>query len=242
MPWPPRSILNHVGEHLAHRLSLPEGGAEALVVIGHGVTGRHDRPYLDQLAGSLLSQGIGALQVSFAGNGDSQGRFEECTISKEVMELGSILDQFSGYRLGYAGHSMGAAVGVLRARFDRRIAALCSLAGMVHVHDFMQRTFGKQSAGDPMLGKEACPLSPSLLHDAELIGDTLEAARAITIPWLLIHGTQDELVPISDSEAVLALNPRAELVRIPEADHRFSGQVTAMAAAAARFFAGALGG
>ncbi len=83
--------------------------------------------------------------MSFAGNGESEGRFEDVTPTKEAADLGSVLDALEAWgvqHVAYVGHSMGGAVGVLRASVDPRIEALVSLAGMFHVHAFMQRTFG----------------------------------------------------------------------------------------------------
>ena len=225
---------NASGERLA--TTYTPGTGDRLVVVAHGVTGRHDRPYLDALAAGLAARGLAVLQVTYSGNGRSEGRFEDCTISKEVADLGSVLDALDGWQIGYAGHSMGGAVGTLRAASDPRVRALCSLAGMVQVQPFMERTFGHLAPGEAMLGKAECPLSQAFLDDAQGIGDTLDAARAIEVPWLLVHGTTDELVPLSDSEEILAVNPGAELVTLPGADHRFSGHEEVMVRATADFF------
>jgi uncharacterized protein len=52
------------------------------------------------------------------------------------------------------------------------------------------------------------------------------------VPWLLVHGDADELVPLADSEdARAAADGRPELVVLPGVDHRFTGAVPAMTAA-----------
>ena len=52
------------------------------------------------------------------------------------------------------------------------------------------------------------------------------------MPWLLVHGDQDELVPLTDAEAVrVATGGRAQLVVLPGADHRCRGHAAAMVAA-----------
>jgi alpha-beta hydrolase superfamily lysophospholipase len=240
-PGPPRSaerstLTNAAGESLDHAFTPGDPGRRSIVVIAHGVTGQHDRPYLNSLAEGLAGRGLAALQITYAGNGRSGGRFEECTISKEVADLGSVLDTLDGWSVGYAGHSMGGAVGVLRTAQDARLRALCSLAGMVQVQAFMERVFGDLAPGDPMLGREQCPLSAAFLADARDIHDTLGAAREIDVPWLLVHGTQDELVPYSDSEEAQAASGGADLVPLPGADHRLTGHVEAMVDSTAAFF------
>ena len=233
-------LFNAAGERLDHTFTAGDAGRRALVIIAHGVTSHHDRDYLNALAAGLALRGVAALQLTYAGNGRSEGSFEECTISKEVADLGSVLDSFGGWTVGYAGHSMGGAVGVLRAVQDPRIRALCSLAGMVQVQSFMERTFGHLSPGDAMLDKAECPLSQLFLDDALAIGDTLGAAREVAVPWLLVHGTADELVPYSDSEEVCAANPNARLEPLPGADHRFAGHVPRLVELVSSFFDRAL--
>lgn len=82
-----------------------------MVVIGHGVTSHWDRPWQTELSAALSHAGIASVLVSFAGNGASEGRFEDVTPTKEVADLGSVLDALQAWgvtRLMYAGHSMGA--------------------------------------------------------------------------------------------------------------------------------------
>lgn len=205
----------------------PPGVPKAIVVIGHGVTAHKDRPLLIALASALSEAGLASLRMSFAGNGQSEGRFEEAVPSKEVGDLGSVVDALTVWgvtTIAYAGHSMGGAVGVLRASADPRINCLVSLAGMVHVDAFMRTQFGHLTPGTPMLEKPECPWSRNLADDAARIGSVTAQAARIRVPWLLIHGDADELVPVQDAlDAREAAGGRPELVRLPGIDHRFNG-------------------
>ena len=53
--------------------------------------------------------------------------------------------------------------------------------------------------GAPMLGKPECPWSPNLAEDAARIGSVTVQAACIRVPWLLVHGDADELVPYQDA-------------------------------------------
>jgi alpha/beta superfamily hydrolase len=194
------------------------------------------------LSAALADAGLASVLVSFAGNGSSEGRFEDVTPTKEAADLGSVLDALQAWgvgRLAYAGHSMGGAVGVLRASTDTRIEALVSLAGMFHVHAFMQRTFGHLVPGEGlMLDKPGCVWNRTLPADAERLGSLTTQAAAVRIPWLLVHGDEDELVPLQDSiDARAAADGRPDLVVLPGVDHRFSGAIPAMSAAVVSFLA-----
>ena len=85
-------IRNSQGENLDYTFHEGADHASRLVVIGHGVTGNKDRPFVVALAESLANDGIPVLRFSFSGNGESEGRFVDSTITKEVADLGSVLD------------------------------------------------------------------------------------------------------------------------------------------------------
>ncbi len=219
-------IRNPKGERIDYTFHAGAPSATRLLVIGHGVTGNKDRPFILALASNLADVGIPTLRFSYSGNGSSEGRFAESTISKEVADLGSVLDSVKGYEIGYAGHSMGGAVGVLRASQDLRIRFLISLAGMVHTRAFAQREFGAVKPDHGFMWDDTeCPLSQSYMDDASLIDSVAPKAKSITVPWLLIHGTEDDVVPIQDSKDILAqAGPNASFQSLPGTNHVFSGE------------------
>lgn len=222
----PNEIRNRHGERLdfAYHPGAPE--LSTLVVLGHGVTGNKDRPLLVELATLLARTGIHALRFSFAGNGASQGRFEDATISREVEDLGAVLDALRGWHVGYAGHSMGAAVGVLRASTDRRINFLISLAGMAHTAAFAQREFANVTPGAGcMWDQPECPLSQTFVDDLSHVGNVADAARRVRVPWLFLHGLADDVVPPQDSRDLFAIAAEPKrLIEMPDTDHVFSGE------------------
>ena len=101
------TIRNPSGEVLDYTFHAGTAGSRHIAVLGHGVTGNKDRPFVVALAEGLAAAGIHALRFSFAGNGASEGRFADATISKEVEDLGAVLDALDGYSVCYVGHSMG---------------------------------------------------------------------------------------------------------------------------------------
>lgn len=222
-------IRNKAGEKLDYVVHQGNASSKQIVVLGHGVTGNKDRPFLVALAEGLENAGINVLRFSFAGNGDSEGRFEDAVITKEVDDLGCVIDALDGYAVCYAGHSMGGAVGVLRASTDGRIKFLISLAGMVDTKGFAQREFGDVTpdAGN-MWEDPECPLSSAYMNDLTALDTVVNRAAQIAVPWLLVHGTEDDVVPIVDSQAIFAqANEPKELVELPGADHVFSDDATA---------------
>ena len=84
-------IKNSQGERID--LSFHPGSRrDSLVIIGHGVTANKDRPQLVALAEGLSQRGWPCMRLSFSGNGDSEGRFEDATITKEIEDLQAVLE------------------------------------------------------------------------------------------------------------------------------------------------------
>ena len=221
-------IRNRHCEHLDYTCHQGESDSKNIVVLGHGVTGNKDRPFIVALGAGLATAGISALRFSFSGNGTSEGKFTDSTISKEVEDLGAVLNVLDGYTICYVGHSMGGAVGVLRASADDRIQLLVSLAGMTHTKAFAQREFGDVTPDEGFMWDEPdCPLSQAYMDDLTQIDTVVDLSPQIPVPWLLVHGDEDDVVPIEDSHDILAkVDSQAQLVTLEGANHVFSDEYT----------------
>lgn len=214
---------NRLGEALDTAFH-PGTREDALVILAHGVTGNKDRPLLVALAEGLSQRGWPCLRLSFAGNGDSEGVFGDATISKESRDLRDVLDSLPpSLKVAYIGHSMGAAVGVTVAAEDPRIRVLVSLAGMVRTEEFLEREFGDAVPGEGFMWDEPeFPLSQRYADDLGAIGDLFDEVGQVSVPWLLIHGTADDVVKIEDSrDAYDTAEEPKKLVEIPGAGHSF---------------------
>jgi alpha/beta superfamily hydrolase len=221
-------IRNHQGEKLDYTLHEAAEETNKIVVIGHGVTGNKDRPLVVALAQALAEHGIHALRFSFSGNGNSEGKFTDSCISKEIEDLGCVLDALVDFEITYAGHSMGGAVGVIRTANDHRIKKLISLAGMVHTREFAEREFGAETPDKGFMWEnQECPLSSVYVNDMATIETVTNHASQVQVPWLLIHGSEDDVVPLKDSLDILPhANDSVKLFKIEGADHVFDGSAT----------------
>lgn len=221
-------IRNGYGERLDYTLHEGERDCKNIVLLGHGVTGNKDRPFIVALAEGLAAAGFPTLRFTFSGNGESEGKFIDSTISKEVEDLRAVLDVLEGYMICYVGHSMGGAVGVLSASEDNRIKLLVSLAGMVHTKAFAQREFGDVIPNEGFMWDEPdCPLSQAYMDDLTQIDTVVDRAPQITVRWLLVHGDEDDVVPIEDSHDILTrVGEGAQLITLEGANHVFSDEFT----------------
>lgn len=214
---------NRFGEKLDTAFH-PGSREGVLVLLGHGVTGNKDRPLLVAVAEGLAARGWPSLRISWSGNGGSEGDFRQATITKESGDLRDILDLLPpGLNVAYVGHSMGGAVGVKTTACEPRIRVLVSLAGMVRTEAFYEREFGKAVPGrDLMWDEEGCPLSQEHVDDFRGIGDLFDEVGQISVPWLLVHGTADDVILPEDSrDAYDTAEEPKRLVEIKDAAHTF---------------------
>jgi pimeloyl-ACP methyl ester carboxylesterase len=71
-------------------------------------------------------------------------------------------------------------------------------------------------------------LSENLKEDLKKIKSVYSLSASIMIPWLLIHGSEDKIVPVTDSSSLIPnFEETRDLVELPNADHFFSGESVA---------------
>lgn len=230
-------------------LHIPEGvDGPPLVLVAHGFKGFKDWGFFPWLAESLAKAGIAALRFDFAGNGvgDAPETFErldlfrENSISAEVSDLADILAALPGLpgllgvdlgRLGLFGHSRGGGEAILFAASEPRIRSLVTWASVARFERYFSEEALREwaSAGvffipNSRTGQDM-PLGMNLYHDltaglADL--DVVAAEADLAVPHLVLHGTADETVPVSDAHALFtASKGRAELHLVDGAGHTF---------------------
>jgi fermentation-respiration switch protein FrsA (DUF1100 family) len=74
-----------------------------------------------------------------------------------------------------------------------------------------------------MWEEESCPLSSTFMNDMAAIHSVVDLGAEIRVPWLLVHGTDDDVVPIADSLDIIAKAANSpEFFEIAGASHVFS--------------------
>ena len=120
---------------------------------------------------------------------------------------------------------MGGAVGVLKASVDPRINALVSLAGMVNTKNFAETEFGDETPDKGLMWEdEDCPLSSVFMKDlCETISTIAPQAGQVDVPWLLLHGTKDDVVHPRDTKQIKRLKGNSvHVILVKGADHSFN--------------------
>jgi uncharacterized protein len=236
-----------LGEILIDVRAAGRDSPRPAIVVVHGFKGFKDWGMFPPLAERLARAGFATVTFNLSGSGvDDSGefvwpdRFGHNTFSAELQDLGLLADALGRGELGVApptpiglvGHSRGGGIAVLHAARDRRVQALVTWSSISSVerwspHEVLQwRKKGVSQIVNTRTGQQL-PLFTDVLDDVERNAsgslDILGAAARLRIPWLIVHGTEDESVSHLEADALRAASslPTTRHLAIEGAGHTF---------------------
>jgi dienelactone hydrolase len=236
-----------LGEILIDVRAAGRDSPRPAVVVVHGFKGFKDWGMFPPLADRLSRAGFATVTFNLSGSGvDDAGelvwpeRFGRDTYSAELHDLGLVIDALERGELGVAppstlgllGHSRGGGIAVLRAAGDTAVRALVTWAAISSVerwspHEVAEwRAEGSKEIVNARTGQRT-PLFTDILDDVERHAtgslDIMKAGTRLEIPWLIVHGTEDESVSHLEAEALRAASPldTTRVLAVEGAGHTF---------------------
>ena len=205
------------------------------VVIIHGFKGFKDWGMFPPFAERLSRAGFTAVTFNVSGSGvDDDGqtvwpeRFGHNTFTLELQDIAAVVDSLIAGQLGtpppthlgLMGHSRGGGTVVLHAARDPRVRALVTWASISHVDRMpeMKEEWRAKGRIDVVNSRthQVLPLYTDLLDDVERNREgslhILTAAERLTVPWLIVHGTEDPTVPVAEAERLSQANRKDSTV------------------------------
>jgi pimeloyl-ACP methyl ester carboxylesterase len=199
------------GEVVVHRMGANMGPRVLLVHGWNGAAGDWRA-----LAEALVADGFTVSALDLPAHGASPGRVSSLPrFVRGVLEA----DRRHGPFDVWVGHSMGAAAtlaALARGARARRVVLLSGLVDPAGALRAFARTFGLNAAGTHayLRGIERAEQMP--LADV----DGLANARAVDAPTLIVHDTDDRVVPIEHGRRLAATLPKAQLLQTRGLGHR----------------------
>ena len=213
---------------------MPDTPTTRLVVLCHGFLSGKNSTTNRTLTRFLNEQGLATFRFDFFGHGDSDGPFENITVSLALHQTRAALDLViaRGYdRIGLAGSSFGGLVAILAAAQRRDIACLALKCPVVDFAEELRLTFSPEE----LARWQATDMIPNIIGGPDRVRlqydfyeDCLKhiaygPAERITVPTLIVQGEQDECVPLHQSRRLHdALRGPKRLDLLPGADHQFT--------------------
>lgn len=215
------SVIVHTPNAEINSISVQDTVKERrpAIVYMHGFTGTKtgDNRMGVNLARALCQEGYVVIRFDYIGSGESEGEFDSDTHfsgwiedAHQVLAWARTLPQVEPQRLGIIGHSLGGALVTYIAAQVPSIKAVCALAPVTYLEDnFKQVIIGPERWAQALKGEtirhfynKKYALKPLFIQDL-LQYDTLQAARKVSQPFLIIHGRKDEAVPAAHSHDLL---------------------------------------
>lgn len=232
-PYPvrrsPVSVSLADGSRIGGFLYRPDGPEKVpLVVCSHGLGSHYQsmQPWAEQLS----RLGLAAFCFDFRGTGStlSTGDPTEMSVLTETQDILQLLDAAAGWdgidaeRIVLFGESQGGmASAVAAGRAPDKVAGLVLLYPAFVIPDHVRLYF--PDPGDiPEVSGEYLWVTVGRRYVTDVYDyDAFSEIGGFTKPVLIMHGTEDELVPLSYSEQAARVYPDAQLEIIGGAGHGF---------------------
>lgn len=220
---------------LAVDVAKPAAEKSPVVILMHGFSGQRRSLLFDEIFNKLLSSGIGAIRFDFDGHGESDGRFVDMTVPKEIDDAKAVYEYAKSlpwvsdvYLLG---HSQGGVVASMLAGElgDTKVSGLALLAPAAVLRDDAIRGDNQGARYDATNPPESVKLPGRDLAIGRqyiLTAQTLpiyDTARKYQGPALMLHGTSDVVVPYTYSLRYDEIYHTGSLHLIKGCDHGFRG-------------------
>lgn len=229
-----------------------DGNPKPVVVFVHGFKGFKDWGHFNLLADYFARHGFVFLKLNLSHNGVEPGgddltnleAFANNNFCIELDDVKKAIDyvkqhpreipaqELAADYIFLIGHSRGGGLVLLKAAEDERISGVATWSAISDIDqrwspEFMEKwkRDGVQYVLNGRTG-QMMPLNYQLVESCQANKDRLNIAKAtekLQVPLLIIHGEQDETLPVQMAHDLHAANPFAELYLIPEANHSFGG-------------------
>ncbi|RPD96666.1 alpha/beta hydrolase [Aureibaculum marinum] len=227
--------------------------SKPIVIFAHGYKGFKDWGCWDLVAEKFAKNNIFFIKFNFSHNGGTVEQpidfpdleaFGQNNFIKELDDLESVIDWISDENtytnevdisnITLIGHSRGGGIVTIKAYEDSRITKVITWAG---VSDYGSRfptgelleMWKKQGVSYI----ENSRTKQQLPHYYQFYENFLEnkkrlyiktAVENLKIPYLIIHGTNDETVPLNEAENLNSWCKTSELYLVKNANHTFGGK------------------
>lgn len=244
------SLTNSRGFPFRVDVRLPEGrGTCPVVIVCHGFKGFKDFAFFPYTSQKLCERGLAVVTVNFSGNGIGDDpvnfieleKFAQNTISQELDDLEAVVQGISTgalpgasgdpQRLGIMGHSRGGCTAIINASLDPRLKCLVTWASPAAVGGYSEtvlRQWKEQGRYNFVNArtKQDMFVNYAYVEDIEANRERYSldlAVSRLAIPYLLVHGTDDESVSVEAARRLhgYAKTGQAELALVEGGTHTF---------------------
>lgn len=220
---------NSKGLRLCGVLSNPTLDTNSpLVILCHGLSTNKESSTYVRLEQMLNGEELSTFRFDFFGHGESEGEFENITISEAVDDIQSAIKflKTKGFsKLGLVGASFGGMSSIIAASTSNDLFVLILKSP---VSDYLEVEKLRKTPPEMeewetkgVILHKNNKLNYSFVEDFEN-NNAYEAAQRIKIPTLIVHGDEDKTVPIQQSKKLTETIQNSTLEIVTGADHKYT--------------------
>ena len=205
-----------------------------VAVLCHGFLSSKTSSTNNALTRILTSHGIATFRFDFFGQAESEGPFDQITVTLAVEQAVMAIDlmrQKGFLHIGLMGSSFGGLVSILTAAQRTDLDCLALKCPVVDFAEELRLEFGDDGIAqwkatdtipDILGGPDRVKLHYAFYDDC-LRQIAYNPAQSITAPTVIVQGDKDEHVPLHQSRQLYeALQVKKHLEMVPGADHQFT--------------------
>ncbi len=222
-------LINSSEEKIQGDLRYREGTKNApAIVICHGFKGFKDWGFFPVLAERLADDGYVSITFNFSRNGIGADpnnfteleQFAQNTYSHELSDLKTVVNAVAAgevgkkiidtKKIGLLGHSRGGGVALLYASEDDRVLCVSTWSAIARVERYSDEIIKQwEKIGfiemENKRTNQIMRLNKEFIEDIKKNGkklNILNAAENLEVPALIVHGDNDESVPVAEADEI----------------------------------------
>lgn len=214
-------FYNSHGNKLVGILENPVDDANTpIMLLVHGFISSKDSQSWSLILKKLHASNIATFRIDLSAHGESDGEFKNVTITKttnDVLQAIKYLKSLGYFQIGLLGASFGGIASIMATVESDVVSALalvCPVTDWTLSSYFQQPGLLEKWKKVGSICFEHEPGKPIISYAAFTDAKknvAFDVASKITIPVLVVHGNQDEMVPFEGSKKFVKLLPNGKL-------------------------------
>ena len=223
-------FTNSLHQKICGVLEEPNRTLEQIVIMVHGHSSHKNGKSIRLMSEELKKRRINSLRIDLDGCGESEGNFEDQTISSAVDDIISAIKlmKSEGYVRIYLFGSSGGGTAVMATALNyssiNKIGLKAPVAdfpshllrkfGSEYITEWKEKGYHHFTSDDGRILK----WNYTFFEDSKKY-NIYNHAQKLRCPILIVHGTSDKSVDIENSRKLVSLLPQGRLIELIGADH-----------------------